>query len=180
MASITMTTTDPGEGSPLSADNYLAVYGGEALLDVFYPVGSYYETSNSTFDPNLAWGGVWEEDSAGRTTVAQDNNTFNVVGDTGGSESHRHDFCIGMHSYYGALVDDDWITGVNGSGAYSYEQETFSKRKSWSGGASTKRNNSLGSSLTTYNETCRRSWGDTDLGSSLQPYVVVKRWHRIA
>ena len=27
------------------------------LLDFFYPVGSYYETSNTSFDPNEEWGG---------------------------------------------------------------------------------------------------------------------------
>jgi hypothetical protein len=30
-------------------------------LDYYYPVGSYYETSDTTFDPNSAWGGTWEE-----------------------------------------------------------------------------------------------------------------------
>lgn len=33
---------------------------GEQLLDFFHPVGSYYETSNNSFDPNTAWGGTWE------------------------------------------------------------------------------------------------------------------------
>lgn len=36
------------------------------LWESIYPVGSYYETSDSDFDPNLAWGGDWEEDTPGR------------------------------------------------------------------------------------------------------------------
>lgn len=28
------------------------------LLDVFYPIGCYFETSNSSFDPNESWGGT--------------------------------------------------------------------------------------------------------------------------
>ena len=28
------------------------------VLD-FYPIGSIYETSDSTFDPNVTWGGTW-------------------------------------------------------------------------------------------------------------------------
>lgn len=28
-------------------------------IDLIYPVGSYYETSDTTFDPNVAWGGTW-------------------------------------------------------------------------------------------------------------------------
>lgn len=28
-------------------------------IDLFYPVGAYFETSDSTFDPNIKWGGTW-------------------------------------------------------------------------------------------------------------------------
>lgn len=31
------------------------------LLDIFYPPGSYYETSDPDFDPNVSWGGTWEK-----------------------------------------------------------------------------------------------------------------------
>lgn len=31
------------------------------LLDVFYPIGSFYETTNSSFDPNTEWGGTWDK-----------------------------------------------------------------------------------------------------------------------
>lgn len=39
------------------------VGGGNNIFDTFYPVGSYYETSDSTFDPNTAWGGTWQKDT---------------------------------------------------------------------------------------------------------------------
>lgn len=29
-----------------------------SLLDVFYPVGSIYETLNNEFNPNTEWGGL--------------------------------------------------------------------------------------------------------------------------
>lgn len=35
------------------------VGGGNNIFDIIYPIGSYYETSDSTFDPNTAWGGTW-------------------------------------------------------------------------------------------------------------------------
>lgn len=63
MSTITMTNTDPGEGSVLASDNYLAVYGGMSLLDMFYPVGTSYKTHDINFNPNVSWGGVWEEDT---------------------------------------------------------------------------------------------------------------------
>lgn len=34
------------------------------ILNMFYPVGSYYETSDLTFDPNTAWGCQWDSVSA--------------------------------------------------------------------------------------------------------------------
>ena len=30
-----------------------------SILDKFYPVGSYYETSDANFSPSVAWGGTW-------------------------------------------------------------------------------------------------------------------------
>lgn len=32
-----------------------------ALFDFIHPVGSYYETSDTSFDPNVTWGGTWEK-----------------------------------------------------------------------------------------------------------------------
>lgn len=32
----------------------------ERTWDYIYPVGSYYETSDTNFDPAEAWGGKWE------------------------------------------------------------------------------------------------------------------------
>lgn len=66
MASITMTNIDPGEGSPLASDNYLAVWGQKSLLDIFYPVGTVYMSMDISFDPNTAWGGVWIKIESGR------------------------------------------------------------------------------------------------------------------
>lgn len=39
----------------------LSVTSGQQLqaMELFYPVGSYFETSDSTFDPNVEWGGTW-------------------------------------------------------------------------------------------------------------------------
>ncbi len=121
------------------------------MIDFFYPVGSYYETSNTSFDPNVKWGGTWVEDSAGRDTVAYDSTQteFNSVGKTGGSKylqqhSHYATLRTGEGSGYGLL----W-QGSTAKGSYdSYVGNVFN--------------------LTTGNS------------GNLQPYVVVKRWHRTA
>lgn len=39
------------------------------IIDKIYPIGSYYETSDETFDPNVSWGGCWIKDTDGLVTV---------------------------------------------------------------------------------------------------------------
>ena len=50
---------------PYVVTNYIikassALSENQSQLDFFYPVGSCYETSNLTFNPNIRWGGTWE------------------------------------------------------------------------------------------------------------------------
>lgn len=40
-----------------------------SIIDKIYPVGSYYETSDENFDPNISWGGYWIKDTDGLVTV---------------------------------------------------------------------------------------------------------------
>lgn len=86
----------------------------DEFLDKFYPVGTIYETLDSTFDPNTAWGGVWDRvigrvilgafDAGELTSSNQVNSNSGFgsnmtqsadpsnwempVGDTGGEYSH--------------------------------------------------------------------------------------------
>ena len=55
------TTVTSGSANPVTSD---AVYSQLAALSLFYyPVGSYYETFDSTFDPNTAFGGTWTSET---------------------------------------------------------------------------------------------------------------------
>lgn len=161
---ITMTSTDPGEGSPLAANHYVAVYGTMgSLLDMFYPVGSYYETSDTTFNPNTAWGGTWLEDSAGYTTVAyaSGDTDFGTVGGTGGEKthtltvteipSHRHAPGSTTHPRFCVGTGANYHTTASGTGS-GVENEVQYTDYTGGGGAH----------------------------NNLSPYIVVKRWHRTA
>lgn len=62
----------------IQVKNKILVLNGEimeiailSLLDKFYPVGSYYETSDDDFDPNTAWGGTWERMNDGTALISQ-------------------------------------------------------------------------------------------------------------
>lgn len=133
-----------------------------SLLNIFYPVGSYYETSDTSFDPNVSWGGTWVEDSAGKVTVAKDTGTFSTVGGTGGEETHTlstdelpsHNHQVSRF-FGGTGFSTPYGEPYNGWGLHSND------------------NSGQNDILTT-------SVGKSYAHNNLQPYIVVRRWHRTA
>ena len=125
------------------------------MLDLIYPIGSYYETSDTSFDPNVSWGGTWAEDTSGRVLVAKDSGTFSTVGSTGGEETHQ--LTVNEMPSHHHSIGPRWSTepgasyhyGSNGTGSgsdYDYLMDV----------------------------------GGDVAHNNLQPYIVVKRWHRTA
>ena len=53
----------PDESTPICADKLNELQ--ELLFKAIYPVGSYYETSDKSFDPNVSFGGTWVLDNDG-------------------------------------------------------------------------------------------------------------------
>ena len=145
----------------------------DELLDKIYPVGCYYDTSDSSFDPNVSFYGTWEQVTNATVLMASgtdSNGTSYAAGDSGGSPnaivvSHSHtpypgdswNF-VGSH---GSLQGGD-MSGPSGSGRHYVYQETRSDGSYWTS------NNSTGTS------------GSSGTGKNMQPYVVVNRWHRTA
>lgn len=126
-----------------------------SIIDFIYPVGSYYETSFIKFDPNREWGGTWELDSQGRVTVSQNSGTFSTVGATGGEETHQlttNEMPSHTHEVAGR-------NGNTSAGTNCYQG------RSWSG---------------TNMSVVTSSRGGDAAHNNLQPYIVVKRWHRTA
>ena len=156
-------TNKPNLATVATSGSYTDLNNKPTTLDfinIVYPVGSYYETSDTTFNPNVSWGGTWTEDTAGRVLVAMDAGTFSTVGNTGGEEthtlttaempSHSH---INLYDFNGAAIGTD--SGAVGvahipSGGYGYGSVTTGT--AGSGGSH----------------------------NNLQPYIVIKRWHRTA
>lgn len=129
------------------------------FIDIVYPVGSYYETSDTSFNPNTAWGGTWVEDSKGRVTVGQDTNdtSFDTIGETGGEKTHTlttNEMPSHNHGFSEALAK--WYAGADDMLGGNYDTRT--------NGYLTATNNA----------------GGGQAHNNLQPYIVVKRWHRTA
>ena len=153
--------------------------------DFRYPVGSYYETSDANFDPNIAWGGTWVQDSKGRVLVAYDEDVtaFNQVGKTGGNKDaivpyHRHsvkavDTDVGYTNFLrvvgtvGTIVASNHIDG-HGGGSYT----DVSNTSNFPGG-----NHSH--NVPAHDTEYVGSNGNTT-DANLQPYTVAYRWHRTA
>ena len=143
-----------------------------SLIDVLYPVGCYFETSDTTFDPNVSWGGTWAEDSAGRVTVSQDSGTFTTVGGTGGEETHT--------------LSEAELPSVSGYFEIHGEGSGTEFHKIHGNATGTLKSNqykSLGSTATTGAGSYAKpgfAFGSGQAHNNLQPYVIVKRWHRTA
>ena len=82
-------TTNAGTITGLSiGDTSIATSGSanitaSSLINIFFPVGSYYETSDSTFNPNTSWGGTWSLESEGKVHVSAGSNY--IIEGTGGA-----------------------------------------------------------------------------------------------
>lgn len=80
----------PDTTTPINATNLNDMQ--KLLVDLIYPVGTYYHTSDSEFNPNTAWGGTWVLETDGTVLVSKSDTTgskFNNNIDTVvGEEEH--------------------------------------------------------------------------------------------
>lgn len=135
---------------------------GEAFLNMFYPVGSYYETSDNNFDPNVTWGGTWVKETQGQVHVSSGVN-YTVGGaltntSDGGEEEHTLTVDeIPSHTHpnpsNGAFLVNNGSGTALAFAAGSYHRAAAS-------------------------ETGARGGGQAH--NNMQPYIVVNRWHRTA
>ncbi len=155
-----------------------------ALFDFVYPVGSYYETSDSSFDPNNAWGGTWVLEESGRVHVSA--GTGYAIGSKGGSKDaiipyHNHSVSASNGTITGGSHAHDiyYRTGTNiGSGSAGWwvlgSSKTHTGTNSTTNVASTHSHN-----LPAHNTNYAGSSGNAT-NANMQPYIVVNRWHRTA
>ena len=172
--------TIPSKTSDLNNDSGFITAGG--LLNMFYPVGSYYETSDSTFDPNVRWGGTWVLESEGLVHIGAGLNY--TVGDTGGeAEVTLSTDEIPAHTH-----GSKTLTGTLTSRRQGADYVSFwgSGIVSISAGGANVASNGVGTSnkhadVATINATHEHdSVGGGGAHNNMPPYVVVNRWHRTA
>ena len=104
------------------------------LIDLFWPIGSYYETSDSNFNPNNSWGGTWERETDGVVLVSEGiyypgssggNATLQQIGDTFGSTTDSitaFDIPAHTHTYYRSNTTSGAASGNTGSTTLTINQ----------------------------------------------------------
>ena len=163
----------------------------EAMIDLFHPIGSYYETSDGSFDPNVTWGGEWELETEGQVHIGA-GTTYTVSGaesneSDGGSEdatlpSHSHSVSAvsiassGIHIHSGARrnVFGSGSTAGFVSGTATNQDITVTQVT-----RSTSMTGALGDHTHTVPSHNTNSEGTSASNANMQPYIVVYRWHRI-
>ena len=155
------TTLSEALGIGSGSSGYSGRGGGSSVLD-FYPVGSYYETSDVSFNPNTAWGGTWVLETEGQVHVSA-GSTYGVSGaltntSDGGEKTHTlrvNEMPSHTHAlyYYNASGDKSFGYQYQGKGYQSNEATSSSGIVNTGGGGA---------------------------HNNMQPYIVVNRWHRTA
>jgi len=154
-----------------------------------HPVGEYYWTSNTSFNPNTAWGGTWERIQDGRVLIS--DTLSHQVGSTGGSETVT--LTLNQLPYYRHAHRHDRgtmnITGKTGGAGVNSSSPTAD-------GAFYKYGTGLGVDDNDYDNQliafdASRSWtgetsedefefGNDESHNNMQPYRVAVCWHRTA
>ena len=171
-----------------------------------HPVGSIYETTDVSFDPNTAWGGVWELMEDGRFLLS--TSTEHAINSVGGEEetlitiqempnhdhlhTHQHTHTKGTleHRIVGEIGVDDQMTHYYNGAFYTHKYLGGSPNTTSEGGDddgfaikfdSTANGASTWSGHVSYDDTVNSDSyvGGGQAHNNMPPYRVVRRWHRI-
>ena len=155
-------------------------------IDVTHPIGSYYETSNSSFNPNESWGGEWVLEESGRVHVSAGSGY--AIGAKGGEATHKltateiPSHTHGSKSLSGTADfrdhnggDHNTILSAGGIMGVSYPAWSGTHSGMAKASMSTFKYNRL--SVNASHE--HASVGGNGAHNNMQPYIVVNRWHRI-
>ena len=152
---------------------------GAAFLNMFYPVGSYYETSDTTFNPNVTWGGTWILETEGQVHISSGSNYLvnGAVTNTsdGGSpyiQEHTHAFTQPKIPNHHHSMGNIWSNGTGSSQAYQYSNSRtlMTRNTATDGGGGACTGGAVGAV----------SGATTGNSGNMPPYIVVNRWHRTA
>lgn len=127
---------------------------GKQLLDIFYPIGTIYESTKPD-NPSTFMGGTWSRFGNGRVLVGVDENDadFNTVNKTGGEKAHTltiPEMPSHTHTFPGANPNNYVRVEASSTTGLSTSTKTTD------------------------------ATGGNQAHNNLQPYITVYRWQRTA
>ena len=128
-------------------------------IDLYYPVGTYYETSNVNFNPNIEWGGTWEKEEDGTVLSSKSTVTGSLLNAEVGSivGEDKHTLTIDEIPKHSPILKGSNVGGSNKAETVAY------------GGSS--------SGTAMY---ATESVGGGQPHNNIQRTKICIRWHRIA
>lgn len=148
--------------TPLSAANLNKMQ--KNIYNMMHPVGSYYETDNIEFDPNIAWVGTWVLENDGTVLVSKSNEEKSIfndnIGKVVGYEKHQLTK-EELPNYNLSSSGVSWAGGHSGNVAQANSQNQYCQN-AWLG------------------EKAINLGGKNQAHSIVQPSKIINRWHRTA
>ena len=143
------------------------------LIDTIYPVGCYFETTDTTFDPNTAFGGTWVLEDEGLVHISSGTNyAVSNLSQDGGEKTHlltSSESGVPAHSHVVQAIYNS--TYKNLAGAWqNTTNNTSTSGVAWDGQAGSW-------SIRAVNNTNQNASASHN---NMQPYKIVNRWHRTA
>lgn len=154
----------PGKILNSKSNSQEDTYSCAAIIDIIYPIGSIYMSTNS-IEPSVLFGGTWEA-LGGRFLVGADSGI--PLGSTGGDWTHYHGLgsgyaCVGMQANGNSTVchvrtstkflgNSYTNGGADGGGGFDVPMNAYA--------------DALG--------------GTTEAQSNTPPYLAVNMWKRIS
>lgn len=169
----------------------MGVMTQEEMLDFYYPVGSYYESSDPDFNPNDSFTGTWVKELEGMVHLSG-GSSYNVskANDNGGvgtKDGGDTDVRIGSHTHSipaisggtGTVSNDHahyfGVAGNGGSKSGGGDLRNGGGSALWLSGISANHIHTA-----TINGSTTGAAGSSGVNQNMQPYVNVNRWHRVS
>lgn len=146
------------------------------VMSNLYPVGSYFWTSDGTFNPQTAWGGTWEKMDEGLVLVSAGTNypiSAGVHSDGGSKDAvlvaHTHTVSGGAHSHpISSKYKEDELASGSAKTQYTSNGNKTSTALS-----------TIASNTGTHTHTVSTN-GVSGTGKNMPPYKNAYCWHRVA
>ena len=176
--------------STLKTTSKTLVGGINGAWEIVYPVGSYYETSDASFDPNVSWGGTWSLETAGKVHIGA--GTGYTIGATGGAatvtltgaesgiQAHNVNTGGNFSFYVTALGGREASTSIVYQGTNTTSSGSGSNRYTIKDNGNVKAASLLDCITHSGHAHSVTAKNATSAHNNMQPYIVVNRWHRTA